>query len=133
MPMDMALYMRNRYAERIAAAKEKLGGRCVRCGTVEGLQFDHIDPATKIADIASLTPLGGERFWAEVAKCQLLCGACHRSKTATDLGYGTGHGRLRSYQGGCRCDECHNAILTWSREWRLKRRAGNSAVRVSDS
>jgi hypothetical protein len=47
-----------------------LGGTCVRCGTTEDLEFDHIDPATKrFAICADLTRAWSELL-AEVAKCQ---------------------------------------------------------------
>ena len=71
---------------------ERLGGRCVRCGyasDLRGLQFDHIDPSTKIKNISSYLAHG----WAqdgglkpylrvELQKCQLLCATCHAIKTA---------------------------------------------------
>jgi 5-methylcytosine-specific restriction endonuclease McrA len=41
-------YMLNRYYERRAAAIEKLGGKCSYCGSIEGLEFDHIDPDDKL-------------------------------------------------------------------------------------
>ena len=33
--------------ERRKILIERLGGKCVKCGTTENLQFDHIDPNTK--------------------------------------------------------------------------------------
>jgi hypothetical protein len=77
-----------------------------RCGATEGLQFDHIDSRTKIANISEVTNWRLYRFLAEVDKCQLLCGpgGCHQDKTTCDL-YPTactsGEGRWK-----CECDLC---------------------------
>lgn len=47
-------YMKRRWKERRISAVIQLGGCCVRCGTTESLEFDHIDPSTKTATIARL-------------------------------------------------------------------------------
>lgn len=82
-------YSRNR--ERIASkmlararqnrqdALEAMGGMCVRCHGTERLQFDHIDPRTKLSHC--IWTWGPERRAAELAKCQLLCEQCHIQKT----------------------------------------------------
>lgn len=44
-------YDLNRYEERRNKGLKLLGGVCVKCGTTENLQFDHIDPATKLFNI----------------------------------------------------------------------------------
>ena len=36
-----------RRKELLKEAKEKLGGKCVCCGVLENLEFDHIDDAKK--------------------------------------------------------------------------------------
>lgn len=62
---------------RIAAAKEQLGNCCMDCGeTDERLHFHHRDSSTKIASVAWLWDRPA-LFWAEVAKCDLLCFRCH--------------------------------------------------------
>src|SRR4051812_19676191 len=91
----MANYPPEKMREYIAAyrrrlldeAIERLGGLCVRCGTAEALQFDHIDPATKVFVIANGWKKKRDLFWAEVAKCQLLCHRCHSIKTCADHGW----------------------------------------------
>lgn len=78
---------RNRYKEarrqaRLHWARRHLGGRCVACGTTEGLEFDHIDPTTKnfvVTSKAAHVPMAALK--AEVALCQLLCVTCHLGKT----------------------------------------------------
>lgn len=62
---------------------ESMGGRCVRCGATENLQFDHIDPSTKLFNISD-----HHRYVAvkeEIKKCQLLCVSCHREKTKGEM------------------------------------------------
>ena len=72
-------WMRDRRAEAVAA----FGGRCRQCGSVERLQFDHIDPATKTTN--AIWAMGKAKREAELAKCQLLCAACHAAKTRAEM------------------------------------------------
>lgn len=78
---DMNAYMKTRWAKRRVAAIAYLGGECVRCGIDQSLEFDHIDPETKVMSIARASSLSELRFWKEVDKCQLLCTECHKLKT----------------------------------------------------
>ena len=82
---DMNKYMKNRWEKRRAAAVEHLGGKCIRCGITEYLEFDHIDRSTKIMTVARASSRSEEFFWNEVNKCQLLCTPCHLEKTAEDF------------------------------------------------
>ena len=104
-------YMRKRYARVRVEAIARLGGQCVRCGAVELLEFDHVDPKFKIKEITALFYKAADRFEAEILKCQLLCEACHKAKTLVDLGKkpaaGT-HGTLSAYR-YCKCDLCRAA------------------------
>jgi hypothetical protein len=74
----MAPYMRRRGRRRRALWVERLGGRCVVCGSDANLQFHHRDPAEKAYDVSSLFDSGA---WvlirAEVVKCELRCKGCH--------------------------------------------------------
>lgn len=74
-------YMKNRWRLRRATAISSLGGCCVVCGTTESLEFDHVDPETKIMSIGKASSRSEEFFWAEVNKCQLLCTEHHKEKT----------------------------------------------------
>lgn len=88
------------------------GKQCASCGTIEQLELDHIDPSLK----------EGHKIWswtqtkreAELAKCQVLCKACHLVKTKRDLS----EMKLRPIQHGtayaykrreCRCSACRLA------------------------
>src|SRR5258708_7133545 len=57
---------------------------CVKCGIAEPvvLEFDHREPHTKTANVAELINRGSlGHLKAEIAKCDVLCGNCHRRKT----------------------------------------------------
>jgi 5-methylcytosine-specific restriction endonuclease McrA len=122
----MAAYMKRRQQQRRAKAIDQLGGRCVRCGSVEDLQFDHIDPASKVLDIGKIWGASEERFQAEISKCQLLCYPCHSRKTTEERGFkvakGT-HGTLSALR-YCNppCELCREARNKHAREWKRKRR-----------
>lgn len=74
-------YMRRRYVARKEAAITQLGGKCVACGTVSSLEFDHIDPDAKNGAITTMLNGNGAKLAAELCKCQLLCVDCHARKT----------------------------------------------------
>ena len=63
----------------------KLSHGCAVCGynsNTVALDFDHIDPNTKLFNIGrSRAKVSLEALWKEVAKCQVLCANCHRIKT----------------------------------------------------
>ena len=67
--------------ERKEHLVEKLGGKCVECGTTHLLEFDHIDPLSKSFTIAQKMTANIELLYKEVDKCQLLCRYCHYEKT----------------------------------------------------
>lgn len=88
----MNQYMKKRWERRRKAAVEYLGSKCKRCGETEELDFDHINPLTKIMSIARASSRSEKFFWEEVDKCQLLCKPCHLEKTAEDLRSGSSVG-----------------------------------------
>jgi hypothetical protein len=61
---------------------------CVDCGeaSVATLDFDHIDPSTKIKAVGEMI---GHRTWhaiqREIEKCQVRCANCHRRRTIGQL------------------------------------------------
>ena len=65
---------------------------CVRCGSSEGLELDHIDPSTKISN--NIWSWSQVRREAEIAKCQILCADCHTEKTVENWehAHGETHG-----------------------------------------
>lgn len=95
-------------ADRRAMYIEKLGGACAVCGSVDRLEFDHIDPSTKI-DVINFR-WAAAKVEAEVAKCQLLCRTCHQRKSAYESKLRYGCVRPMDWttiaQHLARCDEC---------------------------
>jgi hypothetical protein len=61
---------------------------CVDCGEADPnlLDFDHIDPSTKVLAVAELIRQGREAdVRIEVAKCEIRCANCHRRRTAREF------------------------------------------------
>lgn len=74
-------YNRKRYHAKRKAYIEKLGGKCVSCGSVDELQFDHINPEDKSFSVGMLLSHSKSTVDNEIEKCQLLCKSCHTKKT----------------------------------------------------
>ncbi|AVI04753.1 HNH endonuclease [Mycobacterium phage LifeSavor] len=82
--------------------------RCVKCGSTEELNLDHIDPTKKVSH--NIWSWSQVRRDAEIAKCQVLCLPCHKDKTAADRKYKRLHGHVGTYdRWGCRCGLCKAA------------------------
>ena len=62
-------------------------GSCVKCGSSENLEIDHIDPRTKSRRIQDVWGLSAKNREAELAKCQILCRTCHIKKSAKEQGH----------------------------------------------
>lgn len=117
-------YKKKRYYERLEACKYLLGDCCTRCGEIEGLEFDHIDPYRKVFTITTRI---GWTSWSnlmrELSKCQLLCYRCHQEKSLDELGRAE-HGTLGMHRHQkCRCDLCRESYNAYSREWKKRKRA----------
>jgi hypothetical protein len=62
---------------------------CVDCGEADPvvLEFDHRDPQTKVTEVGRLIHMSGLAIVrAEVEKCDVRCGNCHRIRTAIQFG-----------------------------------------------
>jgi 5-methylcytosine-specific restriction endonuclease McrA len=95
-------------------------GPCVKCGSPDELEVDHIDPAQKVDH--RIWSWAEPRMLAELAKCQVLCRRCHLAKTLASRTQRQ-HGTLTMYQRErCRCEPCREAKRTESLRYRLKRR-----------
>lgn len=60
---------------------------CVTCGESDPvvLEFDHLDPTTKVSTVSHLMLKGSlDELITEIKKCQVLCANCHKRKTARD-------------------------------------------------
>ncbi len=99
--------MQERQIKRKAWAIDYLGGHCNSCGSINDLQFDHIDPSTKIIDIPSLYTNSMKIFMEELSKCQLLCVKCHKKKTSLESAKRVTHGKYwAAYKLKCQCSPC---------------------------
>lgn len=122
----MNKYMLARYHKRMDEARNKLGGKCCKCGSINNLQLDHVNIKTKSFTIGHLWNKSKEIFNSEVDKCQLLCEKCHQEKTLIDLGRVSArstHGTLSSYR-YCKCELCKNAKSEYTKNFRRKKKNG---------
>ena len=84
----MKEYMAKRWKARRKNAIISLGGKCVKCGSENELEFDHSDSTMKSFSISRASSMSEKAFSEELTKCQLLCKICHMEKTISsgDLG-----------------------------------------------
>lgn len=92
---EMRAYMSDYRDRRRAWARALLGGKCVVCGTTEGLEFDHIDPETKTMSIGKMWHASKARLELELTKCQLLCSTHHDEKSRREGSLSRGGSRPR--------------------------------------
>lgn len=100
-PQTRRDYAREWHARRRAAFFADKA--CVDCGETEDLQLDHKDPAEKVHH--NIWSWSQERRDAEIAKCDVRCGDCHRERHSVER---RRHG-VKRYEKGCRCDICRAA------------------------
>lgn len=116
----MREYMLARYHERRAHAIAELGGKCADCGSEESLEFDHVDPETKLNEISKLWSYSDGRFEKELEKCVLRCHDCHEKKTIRELS--VEHGGGTSGKRNCKCELCKSRKNTYMREWKRNKK-----------
>lgn len=121
----MKQYMLKRYHERRNKALELLGEVCKKCGE-QGEEFDHIDRSTKSFDIGKKWNVSEEKYFEEIAKCQLLCKKCHLEKSFESKDF-SGHGKSKCgtstkyIRHKCRCHSCVEAYKKASKRWKKKK------------
>lgn len=104
-----------------------LGDVCARCGSTEGLDFDHIDPRTKLFAIGDQIDKPWKLLLVEVAKCQLLCRPCHVEKSREDeTSTAVEHGGGASGKRNCPCDLCKARKADYMRSYHGSSGAANS-------
>jgi len=112
-----------RYHQRRANAIEFLGGQCVKCKSLDRLEFDHINPATKSFHVNDKISGDLDTLMPELLKCQLLCHSCHMQKTILERGdKPSQHGSTTMYGHGCRCQSCKAANATYWQKYKAKKR-----------
>lgn len=102
--MNRSVYDLYRYYARKQEAIDFLGGKCVDCGTTEMLEFDHIDPSTKLYNIGMIMLHGDDKLYKELKKCVLRCHTCH--KLRSDTQQSIDHGGGLSGKRNCKCIPC---------------------------
>jgi hypothetical protein len=79
-----AAYMRSRYQENALWMRQyKIEQGCKDCGYNKhhaGLEFDHREPRVG-RTVAGLMGKSLNRIKEEIAKCDVVCGICHRIRT----------------------------------------------------
>lgn len=101
--------------------------QCAYCGSVDDLEFDHIDPSQKSFNVGTRNSLNDPVVRAEFDKCQLLCRSCHEDKTASE-NTGFAHGSTTGFmRKKCECPECSEARRRWNDRRNAKRRADTVA------
>jgi len=69
---------KQRHQELREGLIEKLGGECIKCGSKDNLEFNHIDPLDKTTEACYTHVMANSD---EYEKCELLCKTCHRNYT----------------------------------------------------
>lgn len=71
--------------DKINGIKSEIGCRRCRNSDFRCLDFHHIDPYTKLFNVGAAIgkSVSMERLLAEIAKCEVLCGNCHRLEHLT--------------------------------------------------
>ncbi len=120
----MRVYMLSRYHKVRNDIINKLGGRCVSCGTTYKLEVDHVDNTLKTMTVERMCYVSESRRMLELKNCQLLCKNCHIIKSVTERGgvmaKGT-HGTLSSYR-YCKCDVCRKAKSDHNKRMGMKQK-----------
>ena len=101
------------------------GKSCALCGSEESLEIDHVDPKTKVSH--HIWSWSKARQLVELAKCRVLCRACHQRRHALER---PKHGR-GGWDKGCRCVECVSAQNKHQLLWRNKRRELRALAKVA--
>ncbi len=103
-------------------------GPCVKCGSWNDLEADHIDPSTKLYDPKYLWSLSDSnpKKILELAKLQVLCEDCHAEKSLSERFIQTDHkaSGATMYRNGCRCADCRNNQRLRIAEQRENKRRG---------
>lgn len=119
----MIAYQKTRYDKRRELLEKMAGGSCSTCGSDASLQFDHIDPKTKLFNLSGAHL---NRKWQTVLeefhKCQLLCRSCHMKKTWNKDRERVKHATPSGYTGGCRCVPCTNAAVDYNRKLKARKK-----------
>lgn len=114
------IWMKKRYHHKMANFRAYLGNKCAQCQKSDELEFDHIDPATKLFTIGQRWDYAWGKMKTELDKCQLLCKTCHRAKSIAMSRVNHGYPRLANRL--CTCPDCKARANSYRREHRTRRK-----------
>ncbi len=104
------------YERKKNALLDAIGRECIRCGSTEGIEFDHVDRSTKSFSVLTEWKRPLDELLEEVRKCQPLCKVCHQSKTSMEMG--VPHGGGVSGKRGCKCAGCRARKAEYAARYR---------------
>ena len=110
-----------RYHSRREKFVALLGGKCSDCDCSVDLEFDHVDPKTKLFNIGAIILHGDGKVLAELAKCVLRCKPCHKLKS--DAEQSVNHGGGLTGVKNCRCELCGSLKNEYNKLLRRRLRA----------
>lgn len=113
---DRKSYDMNRYYSRRTQFIELLGSKCIDCGSDKDLQFDHVDPSSKVFDVSRNMFRPIEVLLLELKKCVLRCKTCHRLKSNDESS--VVHGEGLSGKKNCKCIPCRNRKSEYNRHYK---------------
>lgn len=97
---------------------QRLGGKCNRCGSIDRLEFDHVQKDKKFKAVTELLTGTIVLLLKEINKCQLLCYQCHKEKSKVDNSKYQ-HGTLTMYKNHrCRCESCRSVWNMATKRWK---------------
>lgn len=119
--MPYADPMRQRQAQREWVARRRRAffadKACEWCAARDGLELHHRDPSRKEAH--AIWSWSAVRRAAEIAKCIVLCGACHKRAHSearrVEAELRNPHGTYSRYKLGCKCSYCRTANAEYQR------------------
>ena len=107
------------YNKKIKEYKDYLGGKCIKCGSINNLEFDHINPKEKCFTITKKTTYNWDIIKKELDKCQLLCKECHLKKTRENYPERK-HGEWAMIRREkCKCQICKDFFNKYRKQLRL--------------
>lgn len=72
--------MKAKYYSNRTKAIKYLGGKCVDCGSIFMLEFDHV--RDKEDSVSRMLNGNWDKLLVELKKCELRCTSCHAHMTA---------------------------------------------------
>ena len=108
-----------------------LGGKCIKCGSKEKLEIDHINANEKVCNVKD--NLTFKTMKEEIDKCQVLCYDCHKEKSISERKpfiHGSRYGWQKKH---CKCNDCQSTKIIQEKERNLKRRKLPGVAELADA